>query len=167
MHEVSVANPAFASLTVEAGELAIDLAVVGALLEILAFVPLILALTDPDLDFDLAVFPVESQRHDRQPLLLSHGGKSANLALVKEEPPVPQRNMELVTGLLVGADVAVVEPELALVDAGVGLADVDLAGADGLHLGALELDPGLVFVRDMVVASGFAISGDIAHFKKE
>ena len=50
-----------------------------------------------------------------------------------------------VVAVLVGADVAIEEPEFAVLDQAVGVLEIGFAGADGLYLGSGENDAGLEF----------------------
>ena len=52
------------------------------------------------------------------------------------------------------------EPELPVVDPGVGLAQLGLALAQGLDLGALEDDAGLERLEELVLAPGAPVRGD-------
>ena len=62
------------------------------------------------------------------------------------------------TGLRVGLDIGVVKKGFALVDAGEGIADVRLAGANRLYLAAFELNPSFVAIEDVKIAQGLAIN---------
>ena len=57
-----------------------------------------------------------------------------------------------------GAD----QPDLAVVDAGVGIAERRLARPQRLHLAALEDDPGLERLEQVVVVPGTPVLGDPA-----
>ena len=52
------------------------------------------------------------------------------------------------------------EPQLAVVDPGVGLVELGLALAERLHLGALQHDAGLEGLEELVLAPGAAVRGD-------
>ena len=51
------------------------------------------------------------------------------------------------------------QPHLAVAAAGVAVAEVDLAGADGLYFGAGENQPGLVPLQNLIVEKGAAVAG--------
>ena len=62
--------------------------------------------------------------------------------------------------LLVRADVHADEEELAVLDRGVRIAQVDPAGAEGLHLGPGKGDAGLQRLLDVVVVVGLLVLSD-------
>ena len=55
----------------------------------------------------------------------------------------------------------VAQPDLALVDHGVGIAELRLALAQRLDLGAEQLDPALEAVEQLELVPGAAVGGDI------
>jgi hypothetical protein len=64
--------------------------------------------------------------------------------------------------MLVGADVGVEQPKLAVFHQSVGILEVDLPFAGRLDLGAGEDDAGLEFLQQEVIVGGGAIAGDVA-----
>lgn len=68
--------------------------------------------------------------------------------------------MLVVAGLVIELDVHVVEPDLAALDAGKGIADVQLALADGFNLRATEFHAAFVAFEDVIIPECFAIGGD-------
>ena len=64
--------------------------------------------------------------------------------------------------LLVGRDVGVSQPHLAVLDHRVGVADLRLAGAQRLDLGADQLDPGLEPLDELVLVRGTAVGRHVA-----
>ena len=62
--------------------------------------------------------------------------------------------------LLIRGDVDAVEPELPVVDPGVGVLELDLAVPQGFDLAADEDDPRLVGVDDVEVVAGALVLGD-------
>ena len=63
------------------------------------------------------------------------------------------------SGLGIGRDVAVDQPQLGAFDGGVAFGDVGLALAQRLDLGAFQHDAGLEVVLDEVVVAGLAVLG--------
>ena len=62
--------------------------------------------------------------------------------------------------MAVFVDVRVVEEDLVIIDTREGVADLAFAGAEGLDLGALENDPRLVGLDDVVIAPSFWVGED-------
>ena len=56
--------------------------------------------------------------------------------------------------------VRVVEEDLVIIDTSESIADLAFAGAEGLDLGALQDDPCLVGLKDVVVAPSFWVGED-------
>src|SRR4051794_31667930 len=61
------------------------------------------------------------------------------------------------TGAFVGLDIGVVEKRLAVFDAGKGVADVRLPGADGFYFAAFQLNPRLETLENVKIAQRLAI----------
>ena len=84
----------------------------------------------------------------------------ADLVLVQQQlAPAPGVVVD-VAAMAVRVDVDVVQPHLALLDAGVAVAQVGLALADALHLGAEQRDAGLEGLEHVVVVQRLAVVGD-------
>src|SRR5450759_275347 len=70
-----------------------------------------------------------------------------------------------VVAVVIGADVAVEEPEFAVFEQPVGVLEIGRAGTDGFHLGSGENDSGLEFFEQEIVVtrvpvySGIPLSG--------
>ena len=62
--------------------------------------------------------------------------------------------------LLVGGDIAVDQPQFAVLDRGVAVGDVGLAGAQRLHLGPGQDDADLKIAFDEVIEPRAAVFGD-------
>src|SRR5450759_1591734 len=58
-----------------------------------------------------------------------------------------------VVAVVIGADMAVEEPEFAVFDQPVGVLEIGLAGSNRLHLGAGENDSGLEFFEQEIVVT--------------
>src|SRR5262245_1111139 len=70
---------------VETRHLALRLAVLNPLLQVLALVGVRLALAYRDLDLDTLVLPVGAERDEGEPLLLARSIELQNLVLVKQQ----------------------------------------------------------------------------------
>src|ERR1700752_569944 len=80
---------------------------------------------------------------------------------MQEESPAALGFMLLGARAQVGLDGAVVEKDLFAFDAREGALQVYKAGTNGLHLGALELDPGLKGFQNMIIPERLAIGDDL------
>ena len=79
--------------------------------------------------------------------MLGFADELANFFLVNQELAGAQGGMIGVIAMVVGADVAVEEPEFAVFDQAVGVLKIGLARADGFDLGSGERDSGLEFFQ--------------------
>src|SRR6478672_2555879 len=113
--------------------LAIDLALANGL----TLVVRLLALRETDRELDAAALVVEAKRHECHAALHGPANQLADLLAMQEQLAAPRRLMVGVPAIGVRADVHVVDPDLAGLDAGVAVAEVHAAVADRLHLGAL------------------------------
>ena len=74
------------------------------------------------------------------------------------------RVIELVAvGELVNVDV--VQPDLVLVHPGKAVTDLNLAGANGFYLGAVQDDARLESVEDVIIPPGLGVGHDVGHKK--
>jgi dUTPase len=63
-------------------------------------------------------------------------------------------------------DMRVVQPDFTVFNAGESVADLALAGAEGLDLGAAEDDSRLERFEDVIVPAGLRIGHDLGHKQK-
>lgn len=145
---------------------AAEFAVGFAFFDVVAFVELGFAFADSEEDFYAAVLPVEGEGDDGVGFGGGVFGEFANLGLVEEEFTDGFGLVVLAVAEGVLVNVGVVEEDLALVHAGKSVADLTAAGAEGLDLGAVEDDAGLVSGEDVVVAAGLGVVEDVAHKRK-
>ena len=75
--------------------------------------------------------------------------------------------MVLAVALRVFVNVRVVEKDLVFLDAGKGVGDLALAGAQGFDLGAVQDDARLEGFEDVVVAAGFRVVEDVGHKQQQ
>ena len=68
--------------------------------------------------------------------------------------------MVIIIGEGIGRDVHLVYEHFTIYDPGVGIFQVCTSLSQGLHLGALENQPGLEFVDNKIVPPGSAVLGD-------
>src|SRR5687767_2696636 len=94
------------SALIEPRHVALSLAHLGLLFEVLQLVTLGLALAHADLDFHTTVFPVGTQGHEGLALLLAGGPETHDFILVQQKPARTARLMLLVAGLHIRLDVA-------------------------------------------------------------
>ena len=115
------------------------------------------AAADPHQHLHAALFEIHLQRHEREPLLQGPIRKLADLTAVHEQLPRPLRHMVELVGLVVFGNVAAEQPDLAAIDAAVGLVERHPPAAEALHLAADQRDAALERVEDLVVVAGLAI----------
>ena len=136
-----------------------DVAVVIAFLQVLALVELPLAARDRQFHLRPAALEVHLQGHQGAAFLQGAAEEAVDFAFLEEQLAGPPRVVAELVGLGVGADVHVVEENLAAADAGEGVVEVALALAEGLDLGALEHQARLDRVDDEEVVPGLLVAG--------
>jgi hypothetical protein len=77
-----------------------------------------------------------------------------------EQFPLAARFVVEPIGALIGLDLAIDQPQLALFGADISLGDIGLAFAQGFHLGASQHDAGLERIFHFIVAAGPAVLRD-------
>src|ERR1700687_982726 len=131
----------------------------------LALVPLLFALRQREFDFDLAILEIHARGNQRESLLLGLANQLANFFFVKQKFAGTKGGMIGVVAVLIGADMAVEEPEFTILDQPVGVFEIGFAGSNGLHLGSGENNSGLEFFEQEIVVtrvpvySGILLSG--------
>src|SRR5437762_4681865 len=109
-------------------------------LDALALVVRLLAAGEADLDLDLAVLEIGLQGHDGVALLGGLAPELVDLAAVQEQLPVAALGVVEGVGMAVGADAAADQPQLAPAEVDEGVAEVQPALPDRLHLRADQGD---------------------------
>jgi hypothetical protein len=143
------------------GELAGHIATRVAVGDVAASVVGLLAPGEPQLELGPAFAgEIEAQRDDRQALRLRLAEQLVDLGAVQEQLPLALGLVVVPVGLLERSDVGADQPGLVALDARVGIRQVDLAGADGLDLGAGQDDTGLERVLDREFVPCPAVQGD-------
>lgn len=117
-----------------------------------------LALHQSELYLGAAVFEIEAEGDERQPLLGGLPLEVGYFTPVEKEFSFPKRIGVFAVAEFVGADVGVAEENFAAGDHAVAVADVRLPPPERLHLGPLEGDPGLERLYYMVVVPGLPVS---------
>ena len=117
-------------------------------------------LRDADLELCDPATEVQLQRDDRQALGRLQAEQLGDLVAVEEQLPRPLRRVVVAVALRVLGDVGADQPGLAVLDAHVGLGDVDLVRPDALDLGPGQHDARLEGVLDGVVVAGAPVDGD-------
>jgi len=114
-----------------------------------------------DLDLRLAVLEVDGEGDEGERLLSHAAPELFDLTTMEEEfaGPIGVDSSEAVR-VLVRGDVRSEQPHLAPVDAGVRVLQCHLPGAQGLDLGAAQLDPAFERLENVVVMTGPAVLGD-------
>jgi len=85
--------------------------------------------------------------------LLGLADELANFFFVNEEFAGAESGVVGRVAVVIGADVAVEEPEFAILDQSVGVLEIGGAGADGLYLGSGENDASLEFFEQEIVVT--------------
>src|SRR4051812_28151899 len=119
-----------------------------------------LAASESDLHLRLAVLEVERQRHERQAALLRLPDELRDLGAVQQQLARATRLVVGPRALVVLRDVRVVQPHLAVADAGVGVDERGPPGAQRLDLGAGQDQAGLEQVLEVVVVPGLLVLRD-------
>ena len=121
-------------------------------------VMLLLAFGQPE--FDLGKAPlgkIDTEWDEREPLLFRLAEKLIDLLAVKEQFPGTEGLVIHDVAVAVGADVAVVEKDLAVLHAGVTILQVHAPLSQGFDLRTLEHDARLEFLFNEIVVVGLAV----------
>src|SRR5581483_2109848 len=128
-----------------------------------ALVPELLAAGEGHFHFHPAVLKVHACGDEREAALLGFADQLAEFLGVDQELAGAQRVVVVDVAVLVGADVSVQQPELAVFDQAIGVFEVDTAAADRLDLGAGEYDAGLDLLGEGRVVRRSAVDGDVLN----
>jgi hypothetical protein len=143
------------------GERALHVALGVALLDRLALVVAVPAARDRDLDLRARAAEVHARRDERQAALGDAAGEALELAAVGQQLARALRLVVLPRGRRVGRDVHVVEPQLAVAQGRVAVLELHRAFAQRLDLGALQDDPALELVEELVAKRRLPVGGDV------
>src|SRR5262245_9813896 len=141
---------------------ALDLAPRVALGDRLALVVGLLALRDPEQQLGVTAREIELERDDRLALLGHRSLELHDFGAVEQQLAPPGRLQVPAVALLVGRNVELEHPGLAVLDRRVRLGEARLAVAQALHLGAGQHQPRLHGLEDEVVMARTAVLRDHA-----
>ncbi len=130
----------------------------------LPFVVFFLALGQPDFHLDVAVPKVELERDEGKAFFFGFADESSNFPPVQEKFAGAGGVIGILGGEGIGADMGVVEIDLALLDAGKAIVNVGLPHTDGFNFGAAENNAGFNDVVDEVIEVGLTILADDFHW---
>ena len=116
-----------------------------------AFVPELLAFSQGKLNLYATVLEIHAGRDQGQAALLGFADELANFFAVHEQLTGPQRRMIKDVAMLVGSDMAVQEPELAIFNEPIGIFEVGASGPHGLDFGPGESHARFKFFQQEVV----------------
>src|SRR5262245_16196946 len=143
--------------------LALDLAADVAIADLTPAVALLLAARQRQLDLGPGALEVDPGRDHRQALALEAAYQALDLVTVEEQLARALGIVVLHAGGGVGRDVGVSQPDLAVLDHRVGVADLGLSLAQRLDLAAGQLDPRLELLDQLVLVRGAPVGGDVAR----
>ena len=121
----------------------------------------LLAAGEPELDLGPApAGEVEAERDECQALRIGLAEELVDFGAVQQQLPLALGLVVVAVALLERGDVGADQPGLVAFDARVRVRQVDLAGADGLDLGAGQDETGLERVLDAELVPCPAIEGN-------
>src|SRR6185437_5238089 len=127
----------------------------------LALVIELFALGQGHLAFYLARFPIEAQGNEGQAFFARFAFDALDLRLVEQQAPRAVGLVGGVTGVLVGADVAIQQHGLAVAKQRVAVFELGLAVAQRLHLAPGQRDARFPMLQDVVIVPRLPIFGNI------
>src|SRR5262249_39637328 len=128
----------------------------------LPLVPGLFPLRQRDLTFYLPVLEIHSRGNQRVSALLGLAQKLTQLFSVHQKLARAQRSVMRITRVLIGADVCVQQPELAVFHERVGILEVGATGANRFHLGSGQDHPSFEAIFEEVVVTGRAVDRGVA-----
>src|SRR5579883_176150 len=134
-------------------------------LEVFTFIKLRFAFAYRERDFYFSILPIQRKRHQGVAFDRSQSEEFADFGLVQEQLPGGFGLMILQIAVGVLVDVGVIQEDFLVLDARKGVAELAFAGAQGLHLRAVQDNPRLEGLQDMVIPPGFRVGQDISHNK--
>ncbi len=127
------------SALIEAGHFALGFAEFDFFLQIVALIGVGFSFPYADFYFHAAVFPVDPEEGEGAAFDGSGVGEFKDFPLVEEQAARALGGVvEPFASRLPGLDVAAVEKDLIIFDAGVGVGNINFPGADRFDLSALE-----------------------------
>ena len=126
-----------------------------------ALVPKLFAFGKGELQLDLAVLEVKPRRDQGQSLLLRFADKLADFFFVHEQLAGAQRGVVGVVAVVIGTDVAVQQPKLAVLDDAVGIFQVRGSAADRFDLSPGQNHSRFKFFEQEVVMTRVPVNSGI------
>jgi hypothetical protein len=134
------------------------------LFQVGSFITRHFTLADANLGFEFPIFPIKTEDYQGAPSDIGFFVKFVDFVPMQEQPANALCCRNFVAGLLIRLDIGVVEERLAVIDAGKGIADVGLSGADRFYFAPLQFDPSFVALQDVEIAQRFPIKNRLdAH----
>ena len=144
-------------LAIEASNFPRRLAIRGAFFQIGALVARNFTLTDAELGFELAVFPIELQHHERATFDLTLAVKLVDFFAMKQKFANAFRGRNFVARFFVRLNIGVVEKRFTVLDPSERIVDVGFAGADRFYFAAFQLDTRFVTIENVKIAECLTI----------
>src|SRR5690242_20955771 len=112
-----------------------------------ALVPELLAFRQRKFNFYPAIFEVQTGWNEGESLLLGLADKLPNLFLMDQEFAGAQRCVVEDVAVIVRSDVAVQQPQLAILEQAISVLEVSPAGADRFHFSSGQGDSGFELLQ--------------------
>lgn len=128
----------------------------------LALVPVLLALGDGELAFDLACLEIKACRNERKALLFRLNRELSQLVLMEQKLTSPGLFMVHGVAMRERTDVRVEQEGFAVFDQAVGVFELGLAFTNAFDLSAAQSDARFIPVKEEVVVGGRAVDGSVA-----
>jgi hypothetical protein len=125
------------------------------------FVPLLFASRQRHFDFHPAILEIHAGRNQGEALLLRFSKQLPDFLLVHQQLASAEHGVVGVAAVLIGTDVAVQEPEFAILDQAVGVFQISFARAHGLDFGSGERHPRLKFFKQEVVMASVPVHSGV------
>ena len=142
---------------IEARDFAGSFAIARSLFQVRTFIARRFSLSNGDLRFQFAVFPMQIEKDEGASADLGFTIKLIDFGAMEQKFAHSFGGGDLVTGAFVGLDVRIIEEGFTVLDASEGIVNVGLSRPDRFYLAALELEPGFVTLEDMKISQRFAV----------
>ena len=139
----------------------VDLSPCVLIRRVLALIVQLFASTKRDFYLDTRVFQINGEGNDGIALQLDLGIQPHDFSLMQEQSTGPQGVLIKNVTLLIGADVHLSDPQLAILDGAPSLFEIECAETNGLYLRARQLDSRLEAFFDKVFMKGLGVFAKI------
>src|SRR5581483_5626694 len=116
-----------------------------------------------NLALDQVLFQVKAGGHQGESPLLGAARELVDFLSVKQQPAVAERIMIQIAPRRVGADVAINEPDLTILNGRVAFLQINLALANGFHLGAGQLNARPELLQEMIKVLRLQVDRQVPH----